>query len=191
MVAALSPPSAAPTQPAPPAPSQPQPSFFHRLLSELNPLQYLPVIGTIYRAATGDVIPTQARLAGSLVVSGLTSGPIGVAIDVGAMALERITGIDPEEIGTRLLADIGIGGHAAPATALAKAAAPKPTAAPATLDAGIARPWSVAQLTAYGVVQSADGTLVRGAVSGADVLNGLELSRLVHPDGGALLAAVA
>ena len=30
---------------------------FHELLSELNPLQYLPVIGTIYRSMTGDLIP--------------------------------------------------------------------------------------------------------------------------------------
>jgi hypothetical protein len=159
----------------PSAATQPQPSFFHRLLSELNPLQYVPVVGTIYRAITGDTIPETARLAGSLVVSGLTGGPIGLAINLGTTALEKLTGIDPEVIGTRLLGDIGLGSH--PTTSArtdTKPALPKP----ASLDAGSAKPWSAAQLTAYGVKQDEAGTLTRGTTSGADVLNGLELTRL-------------
>jgi hypothetical protein len=198
MVAALTPSSAAKGTPqAPQAAAQPHPSFFHRLLSELNPLQYLPVIGTIYRAATGDVIPAEARFAGSLVVSGLTSGPIGIAINLGTTALERLAGIDPETIGTRLLADIGIGSHAPPAHIYAKAdtSPAQPSApikaAPTPLQADAEKPWSAAQLTAYGVVQGAGGTLSRGDISGADVLNSLELTRLGHTDGGTLLAAVA
>jgi hypothetical protein len=162
----------------PGAASRPQPSFFHRLLSELNPLQYVPVVGTIYRAITGDTIPQSARFAGSLVVSGLTGGPIGLAINLGTTALEKLTGIDPEAIGTRLLADIGIGNHqSAPAT-YAKA----DTTAPAC---------STAQLSAYGIVQGAGGTLTRGDLSAADVLNSLELSRLGHTDGKALFSAIA
>jgi hypothetical protein len=177
------------------APPKAAPSFFHRLLSELNPLQYLPVIGTIYRAATGDVIPEQARFAGSLVVSFLTSGPIGLAINLGTTAIEHLTGVDPEAIGTHLLADIGIG--STPAAAAYAKNDTKPaqpiqiSAAPAPISANTEKPWSSAQLTAYGVVQNANGTLTRGAISGADVLNGLELSRLGHAEGGALLAAVA
>lgn len=169
----------------PSAATQPQPSFFHRLLSELNPLQYVPVVGTIYRAITGDTIPETARLAGSLVVSGLTGGPIGLAINIGTTALEKLTGIDPETIGTRLLADIGLGSHTAASPSHAK-----PAPAPPPLDAGGEKPWSAAQLVAYGVKQASDGTLSRGAVSGADVLNGLELTRLKAQSGG-LLAAVA
>ena len=198
MVAALAPsPAPTATPQAPVAANRAHPSFFHRLLSELNPLQYLPVIGTIYRAATGDVIPPEARFAGSLVVSGLISGPVGVAINLGATALERLTGLDPETIGARLLADIGIGSRAAPTHVYAKAdtrPSQPPTAnkpAPAALLAGTERPWSAAQLTAYGVVQGAGGTLTRGEMSGADVLNSLELTRLGHTDGGSLLAAVA
>jgi len=180
----------------PKAASPAQPSFFHRLLSELNPLQYVPVVGTIYRAITGDTIPAAARLAGSLVVSGLTGGPIGLAINVGTTALEKLTGIDPEAIGTRLLADIGLGSTTVAATSHAKpspaqpASAVKPSPAPPPLDAGNEKPWSAAQLVAYGVKQASDGTLSRGAVSGADVLNGLELTRLKAQSGG-LLAAVA
>ena len=171
----------------PHAASQPQPSFFHRLLSELNPLQYVPVVGTIYRAMTDDTIPETARFAGSLVVSGLTGGPIGVAINLGTTALEKLTGIDPESIGAHLLADIGIGSqpssHATPASkpAAQPVTAATPAPAPPSLDIGTARPWSAAQLVAYGIKQDSTGTLSRGAVTGADVLNNLELARLAQP----------
>lgn len=37
---------------------------FGVILSDLNPLQYLPVVGTIYRALTGDTIPKPIREAG-------------------------------------------------------------------------------------------------------------------------------
>jgi hypothetical protein len=170
-----------------PTPAE-QRSAFHQFLSELNPLQYIPVIGTIYRAVTGDTIPDTARFAGSLVVSGLTGGPIGVAMTIGMTAVEKVTGIDPEAIGQDLLADVGIGTHKAAshpkAAVKAQAAAPaaQPVAAPAlALQAGapaIARHgWSQAQLAAYGVTKAADGTLTLGALRGSDVLNALELAR--------------
>jgi hypothetical protein len=137
---------------------------------------------------TGDTIPDTARFAGSLVVSGLTGGPIGVAMTIGMTAVEKVTGIDPEAIGQDLLADVGIGTHKAAshpkAAVKAQAAAPaaQPVAAPAlALQAGapaIARHgWSQAQLAAYGVTKAADGTLTLGALRGSDVLNALELAR--------------
>ncbi len=173
-------------------PAAPPPSAFHVLLSELNPLQYVPVVGTIYRAVTGDTIPEAARFAGGLVVSGLTGGPVGLAMNVGATLLEHLVGIDPEKIGDRLLAELGIG-HAAPAhapAALASAAPPvaastHAVASASTPDAATAAPsakaWSPAQLAAYGVTGGAGGTLRRGSVSGADVLNSLELARIAAP----------
>ncbi|MGI4977932.1 MAG: hypothetical protein ACRYG6_13410 [Janthinobacterium lividum] len=208
--AAPGPAAAAGTPPGPAAakPAAAHPSAFHVLLSEMNPLQYVPVVGTIYRAVTGDTIPEAARIAGGLVVSGLTGGPVGIAMNVGATLLERLTGIDPEKIGDRLLAELGIG-HATPAhpaTALA-AATPPAAAAPAPAPSAIAssapassvpassapassapassaRAWSPAQLAAYGVTGGADGTLRRGTVSGADVLNSLELARIAAPAQG-------
>ncbi len=169
------------------------PSAFHVLLSELNPLQYVPVVGTIYRAVTGDTIPEAARFAGGLVVSGLTGGPVGIAMNLGATLIEHLAGIDPERIGDRLLAELGIGhagpAHAAP-SALASAAPPATAAAPApaasqalasSAPASSARAWSPAQLAAYGVTGGTDGTLRRGTVSGADVLNSLELARIAAP----------
>jgi hypothetical protein len=163
-----------------PTPAE-QRSAFHQFLSELNPLQYIPVLGTIYRAVTGDTIPDTARFAGSLVVSGLTGGPIGVAMNIGFTAAEKVTGIDPEAIGQDLLADIGIGAHTAaahPKAAVKARAVAAPAAAPAAPAAqAVKQGWSSAQLAAYGVTKTADGTLQLGALRGSDVLNELELVR--------------
>ncbi len=143
---------------------------FRQFLSELNPLQYIPVLGTIYRAVTGDTIPETARDVGSLVVSGLTGGPVGVAINLGMLAAEKITGVDPEKLGAHVLADIGVGAGrpvqaAAPKAAMHQAPTPPETA------------WSPAQLAAYGVTKTPDGTLRQGTLADSDVLNTLELAR--------------
>lgn len=139
---------------------------FHELLSELNPLQYLPVIGTLFRALTGDTIPQSALDAGSMVVSGLIAGPIGVAINVGELAVEKITGIDPEKIMDNMLARVGIG-HASPVEVAAN---------PPAAQGAIA--WSPAQLAAAGVTTTRTGELAQGNLAGSDVINSLELARL-------------
>ena len=144
---------------------------FHSILSELNPLQYLPVIGTIYRAVTGDTIPEAVRSIGSFLVSGLIGGPIGLATNVAMQAIERVTGIDPEKIGHDVLAGMGVGHR--DADFMVASAMPSDTTASAPEFAG----WSPAQLTAYGVMTTSGGMMQRGAVEGADVLNGLELGR--------------
>ena len=77
------------------APADDWPSF-HAVLSALNPLQYVPVVGTIYRAITGDTIPEALRVAGSFVFSALTGGPIGMILNAAAVIAEKATGIDPE-----------------------------------------------------------------------------------------------
>jgi hypothetical protein len=48
-----------------------------------------------------------------------------------------------------------------------------PSAAPAAAEA-----WSPAQLAAYGVSRTSDGSLKLANLEGADVLNSLELSRI-------------
>src|ERR1700729_3761141 len=70
---------------------------FYDILSAMNPLQYLPIVGTIYRAVTGDVIPEALRRGGSMLVSGLLGGPIGLGINIATTIAEKATGIDPEE----------------------------------------------------------------------------------------------
>jgi hypothetical protein len=187
---------------------------FHTLLSELNPLQYLPVVGMLYRSVTGDTIPQGVREFGSFIVSGLTGGPVGLATNMALLVIEKATGIDPEAIGQNLLADVGIGHGATPqpataqatpltfptaigaaATATTTATATAAATTEATTTAATTAPpqgspaakaatpavqtvgWSPAQLSAYGVTKTASGDLRRGSVSGADVLNDLELAR--------------
>ncbi len=143
---------------------------FGEILSCLNPLQYVPVVGTIYRAVTGDTIPDGVREAGSLVFSGLTSGPLGLATSIGVDLAERATGIDPDKIGQRMLAAIGIGsGHAEAG----------PTAASATALAqatNAAQPLSQAASSQVAFSQAELGGA--GGVIDAEALNGMELRRL-------------
>ncbi len=180
-------------------------SAFHELLSELNPLQYLPVVGTIYRAVTGDRISDEARTVGSLVMSGLTGGPAGMAISAALMAVEKVIGVDPEKLGQGVLAEVGIGparsavaqptpAASGPASSVADSPAHAASCAgdqyaacageSATLLAGpLAAYWSPAQLAAYGVT-TAGGTLRRGSLKGADVLNDMELASLTPGTSG-------
>ena len=157
---------------------------FHTFLSELNPLQYIPVIGTIYRAVTGDVIPTPVRNAGSMLFSGLIAGPVGVATEAGELAAEKLTGLDPEKIGDKALAKLGIQDAQPPKAADKPASQPKP----ATTENA---PWSNAQLAAYGVTATVGGDLKLGALQGSDVLNDIELQRLRAPLAAAQYAATA
>jgi len=179
--------------------SAPQPSAatqgvtFHEVLSELNPLQYIPVVGTIYRSITGDTIPEPVRMFGSMIVSGLLGGPVGLALSIAALSVEKATGFDPEVAGHSMLASLGIGTADSP-VAVAAVAPPAPVHAgpdQATPNQAI---WSPTQLAAYGVTAGADGTLHHGDLSGSDVLNDLELAYLGPAQAAAgttLLAAAA
>ncbi len=115
---------------------------FGSILSALNPLQYLPVVGTIYRAVTGDTIPEGLRIAGSFVVSALTGGPLGMLLNAAATAAEKITGIDPEAIAHDVAESMGI----SPETPASVAAAP--TSHAASVAPAPARPIPEAGTTA-------------------------------------------
>lgn len=67
---------------------------FDEFLQGLNPLHHLPVIGTIYRAATGETVPPAMRVLGGA----LFGGVVGM---LGAAALAAIEEFQPA---TRLLA---------------------------------------------------------------------------------------
>lgn len=183
-----------------------QGTTFHEVLSELNPLQYIPVVGTIYRSVTGDTIPEPVRVIGSMIVSGLIGGPIGIALSIAALSVEKATGVDPEDIGHSMLASLGIG-KADPPVAVAAIAGPalspaaseqagpdRATPDPATAAQATPAPqatWSPTQLAAYGVTAGTDGTLHHGDISGSDVLNDLELAYLgpAQAAGGTTLLA--
>jgi hypothetical protein len=73
----------------------------------LNPLQHVPVIGTIYRALTGDDIAPAARMAGGTIYG----GPLGFMTSLANVVMEEATGSD---IGQNVLAmfDQGLGDEA-------------------------------------------------------------------------------
>ena len=66
---------------------------FGDILDSINPLQHIPVVSTIYRSATGDVISSAARIAGG----GIFGGVLGVAGSVVNSIIEASTGKDAGE----------------------------------------------------------------------------------------------
>lgn len=68
-------------------------TFIKTVIDIINPLQHLPVIGTIYRHMTGDELSPVARIAGGA----LFGGPIGAAVGVVNAAVEEGSGKDMGE----------------------------------------------------------------------------------------------
>jgi len=97
-----------PAIPAPVAAASDEGISFETVLHSLNPLQYLPVVGTIYRAITGDILNEGVRAMGSMLVGGLLGGPIGVAISAGISLAEHATHIDPDVIAHGMLVSAGM-----------------------------------------------------------------------------------
>ncbi|HET7084184.1 MAG TPA: hypothetical protein VFI23_05395 [Rhizomicrobium sp.] len=102
-------------------PAQPHESFFHHLLDVINPLQHLPIIGTIYRAITGEHIGPVEKIAGDTLYGGIW----GAVSSIADVAFEGITGKSFED--TALALFKGDGGTR---VASAKVTAPAITANP-------------------------------------------------------------
>ena len=97
---------------------------FKDLLDIVNPLQHLPIIGSVYRYLTGDEPSGGARIVGDA----LYGGPIGFGVGVVSTLLTDSNGHD---LGERALAAV-FGPSSADETAVAKTATPS-TVAPATV----------------------------------------------------------
>jgi hypothetical protein len=63
---------------------------FHDVLDAINPLQHLPVIGTLYRSLTGEQIKPFPKAAGDL----LYGGPLGFVSSIADTVFEKVTGKD-------------------------------------------------------------------------------------------------
>jgi hypothetical protein len=100
---------------------------FRDLLDVVNPLQHIPVIGTIYRAISGEKIGTLERIAGDALYGGVW-GAISAAAD---SAFEAVTGRD---FGSTMLALFGGGKDEAPKARLANATTPPPATPPPATD---------------------------------------------------------
>jgi hypothetical protein len=110
-------------------------SAFHDLLDIVNPLQHLPVIGTLYRAITGDTMGTVEKIAGDALYGGLW-GAVGAVADT---AFEAVTGRD---FGSTVLAfaenTLGFGHHDAPVQMAANAPSAPAASVPALAGDGVA-----------------------------------------------------
>ncbi len=78
-----------------PPPSAEEPSF-EQVLRGLNPLQHVPVVGTIYRAVTGETIAPAQRVAGSLLFGLLVGGPFGALGTALAVVAEGLLELKPD-----------------------------------------------------------------------------------------------
>ncbi len=61
---------------------------FHDFLDIINPLQHLPIVGTIYRAITGDQIKTAEKIVGDTIYG----GPLGALSSVADAIFQQSTG---------------------------------------------------------------------------------------------------
>ena len=69
--------------------SDPLPTF-REVLSALNPLQYLPVVGTIYRVVTGDQGSPALRTGVSMITGMLMGGPLGLMTSMAGSWFENM-----------------------------------------------------------------------------------------------------
>ncbi len=90
------------------APQAPKHDFtFGDFLDIINPLQHLPVVGTLYRAVTGDTIKTPEKIMGDT----LYGGPLGGLSAIADSLYQQKTG---KSFGDTVLGWLGFGHDAAP-----------------------------------------------------------------------------
>ena len=68
---------------------------FDDLVTAANPLQHIPVVGTIYRAATGTHLAPPLAILGSIAFGAATGGPLGVVGTVLANFVETLVKLGP------------------------------------------------------------------------------------------------
>lgn len=69
---------------------------FDDLLRGLNPLHHLPVVGTIYRAITGETVPAPQRIVVSAVAGAFFGGPLGVLGTIVSTLAEEFIRLGPD-----------------------------------------------------------------------------------------------
>lgn len=92
---------------------------FGDFLDIINPLQHLPVVGTLYRAVTGDTIKTPEKIMGDT----LYGGPLGGLSAIADSLYQQKTG---KSFGDTVLGWLGFG-HDTPKTDIAQKSDPAPT----------------------------------------------------------------
>ncbi len=96
---------------------------FSDFLSVINPLQHIPLVGSIYRAVTGDTISPVSRVIGGL----LFGGPVGLIASAFNAIIEQTQGKDLGDQALALLSpDKGTPAPVEPPTQFAAAPASQP-----------------------------------------------------------------
>ncbi len=62
----------------------------------LNPLQHLPIVGMIYREATGESLPPPLAILGSVAMGAIFGGPIGILGSVITNFIEEMVRLGPD-----------------------------------------------------------------------------------------------
>jgi hypothetical protein len=123
---------------------------FKDLLDIVNPLQHIPVVGSVYRYLTGDEPSGGARIVGDSIYG----GPIGFGVSVVSTAF--LTDAKGEDLGERLLADVFGPRNDGPTLgtpALASNAPATPNSATAAASATAVRQGAASPLTTQPVAQ--------------------------------------
>ena len=87
---------------------------FGEVLGALNPLQHLPGVGMIYRAATGETIPHALRIVGAAAIG----GPVGLAGAVLMGLAEELVRLGPDTSRPAVPAGMQATGSEAPMAAV-------------------------------------------------------------------------
>jgi hypothetical protein len=122
-------------------------SFFEHVLDVVNPLQHLPIIGTIYRAITGDKMGPVEKIAGDTLYGGMW----GAIASIADVAFESITGKSFEDTALSLFKGDGKAKTTkiaqAPVTTSSSLPTPTFPALPSSTEAGASDGLDVAAFT--------------------------------------------
>jgi hypothetical protein len=101
---------------------------FWDVLDIVNPLQHIPIVGTIYRAVTGDEIKPAMQIGGDILYGGVIGGMASIANAV----LQEASGKD---LGGHIMAGLGFGDDGGKTPPVQVAAAASPQASAQTIQA--------------------------------------------------------
>jgi hypothetical protein len=133
---------------------------FHDFLSIINPLQHLPVIGTIYRAITGDTIGVPEKIAGDALYGGLW----GAVSSVADAAFQAVTGKDFGDTVLGFLTDLTGSHNTAVASNTSSAGIAPVNVTPSAYTTSVPNDSNVAALSASLAQKGVDSTLAQRAI---------------------------
>lgn len=133
---------------------QPGEMSFLDFLDVVNPLQHIPIVGTIYRSLTGDTIKPAQQVMGGM----LYGGPLGAVSSIFGAVVAQSTGKSIEGHAMAALGFDDPNNHGIAVASAAPAAATAAQVASASAPAAAAPPVQPAATAASAVAPAADAT---------------------------------